>query len=120
MKKLAYTALAFATPLLVAAQQRVDSIQDAGNWFTDLITNVAVPVIFALAFIVFIWGVFMYFIAGGHDEERRKKGRELMMYGIIGFFVMVSVWGLVNILVGSVDLNNEGPAENLPRAPEPN
>jgi hypothetical protein len=122
MKKLVYTALALvlglaATP--VFAQQRVDSVQDAGSFITNLITNVAVPVIFALAFIVFIWGVFKYFIAGGHDEEKRKSGRELMMYGIIGFFVMVSVWGLVNILVGSVDLNNEGPT-NLPRAVQPN
>jgi hypothetical protein len=118
MKKLAYSALAFAAPLLVAAQPRVDSVQDAGSFITNLITNVAVPVIFALAFIVFIWGIFLYFIAGGHDEERRGKGKQLMLYGIIGFFVMVSVWGLVNILVGSVDLNNDGPTD-LPRAIEP-
>lgn len=119
MKKLAYTALALMTPVMVGAQPRVDSVQDAGTFITNIINNVALPVIFALAFIVFIWGVFMYFIAGGHDEERRKKGRELMMYGIIGFFVMVSVWGLVNILVGSVDLNNDGPSD-LPQAVEPN
>lgn len=117
MKKLAYTALAFAAPLLVAAQDRVTDIDSVGHFITNIITNVAVPVIFALAFIVFIWGVFQYFIAGGHDEEKRKKGRELMMYGIIGFFVMVSVWGLVNILVNSVRLDEE--PTDLPRAIEP-
>ena len=121
MKKFAYTALALALALVatpVFAQPRVDSVQDAGGFLVGLINNVAVPVIFALAFIVFIWGVFSYFIAGGHDEERRDKGKQLMLYGIIGFFVMVSVWGLVNILVGSVDLENDGPAD-LPNAIEP-
>ena len=117
MKKLVYSALALAlaavaTPVFA---QRVDSVQDAGSFITDIISNVAVPVIFALAFIVFIWGIFLYFIAGGHDEEKRKSGKQLMLWGILGFFIMVSVWGLVNILVGSVDLDNEGPSE-LPEA----
>jgi hypothetical protein len=115
MKKIAYTALALGLPVLAFAQPRVDSVQDAGTFIVSLINNVAVPVIFALAFIVFIWGVFQYFIAGGHNDEKREDGKKLMLWGIIGFFVMVSVWGLVNILVGSVDLDNEGPAE-LPEA----
>jgi len=119
MKKLFYgaSALALALPLAVVhAQQQVDSVQDAGAFFVGLINNVAVPVIFALAFIVFIWGIFVYFIAGGSDEEKRKQGKSLMIWGLIGFFLMVSIWGLVNILVGSVGLENEGPAD-LPQAP---
>ena len=120
MKKLAYSALALmlalvATPVLAQSSGRVDSIQEAGNFFTDLITNVAVPVVFALAFIVFIWGIFLYFIAGGHDEEKKASGKSLMLYGIIGFFVMVSVWGLVHILTGSVSLTNQVPT--YPTAP---
>ena len=121
MKKLVYSALALVlglTALPVFAQPRVSSVQDAGRFFTDIITNVAVPVIFALAFIVFIWGIFLYFIAGGHDEEKRKSGKQLMLWGILGFFIMVSVWGLVNILVGSVGLDNQGP-QQLPRAVQP-
>lgn len=120
MKKFAYTAfaLALSIPAVAYAQPHVDSVQDAGTFFVGLIENVAVPVIFSLAFIVFIWGVFQYFIAGGHDEEKRDKGKQLMLYGILGFFVMVSVWGLVNILVGSVDLDNQGPAD-IPNAVEP-
>ena len=118
MKKFVYIALASMLPAIAFAQPRVDSLQDTGTFIVGLIENVAVPVIFSLAFIVFIWGVFNYFIAGGHDEEKRDKGKQLMLYGILGFFIMVSVWGLVNILVGSVDLENEGPAD-LPNAVEP-
>lgn len=120
MKKLVYSALAFvlAFPAFVFAQPRVDSVQDAGDFVTSLISNVAVPVIFALAFVVFIWGIFLYFIAGGHDEEKRGRGKQLMLWGILGFFVMVSVWGLVNILVGSVRLDNDSRSIPLPQAAE--
>ncbi|HEY0010438.1 MAG TPA: pilin [Candidatus Paceibacterota bacterium] len=115
MKKIAYTALALALPFMVSAQPRVGSVQDAGSFLISLINNVAVPVIFALALVVFIWGVFVYFVAGGHNDEQRDKGKKLMLYGILGIFIMVSVWGLVNILVNSVTLDNNGP-EKLPKA----
>ena len=115
MKKFAVIAAAWALPLLAAAQVR--SIQEAGGVVTQIINGVLVPLVFAIAFIVFIWGVFQYFIAGGHDEEAKEKGKSLMLYGLIGFFLMVSVWGLVNILVGTFNLSQTPP--NLPGAPGP-
>jgi hypothetical protein len=64
--------------------------------------NSLVPLIFGVAFIVFLWGVFQYFIAGAADEEKRKTGRTFIMYGIIGFVIMLSIWGIVNLLVNSI------------------
>jgi NADH:ubiquinone oxidoreductase subunit 2 (subunit N) len=113
MKKLGYIGAALALPFLAFAQ--VDSVQKAGRLVIDLINNVAVPIVFALAFIVFIWGIFQYFIQGGHDEEKRDAGKQLMLWGLIGFFVMVSVWGLVHILIGTVGLNPSIPT--YPTAP---
>ncbi len=115
MKKLGLIGAVLAFPLLVSAQNTVNSVQDAGSFVIGLINNVAVPVVFALAFIVFIWGVFQVFILGGTNEEAKEKGRALMLWGLIGFFVMVSVWGLVRILTGSVGLTNNVPS--YPTAP---
>jgi hypothetical protein len=66
-----------------------------------LIDYVLVPLVFSIAFIVFLWGIFNFFIAGGADEEKREKGKQFMVWGFIGFFVMVSVWGIVNLMVGT-------------------
>lgn len=107
MKKLGYITSALAFPFLAFAQ--VNSINQAGSIIIGLINNVAVPIVFALAFIVFIWGIFQYFIQGGHDEEKREAGRSLMLWGLIGFFIMVSVWGLVRILTGTFNLNQVPP-----------
>ncbi len=115
MKKiLAITSLAvLAVPLVSFAA--INNISDAGSFIINTINNVLVPVIFAIAFIVFLWGVFDTFILGANSEDTKKKGKSLMLWGLIGFFVMVSVWGLVNLLTGTVGFgNNTGPSGGAP------
>jgi hypothetical protein len=73
------------------------------------INHVFVPLLFAVAFIVFLYGVFKYFILGGDEAENHKTGATYVMYGIIGFAIMVSVWGLVNIAVNIFGLDLVGP-----------
>jgi hypothetical protein len=89
----------------------VNSVQDLASFVINLINNVAVPLVFALAFIVFIFGIFQYFIMGGASDDAKKKGKSLMIWGIVGFALMLSVWGLVHILTGTVNVNN---AQQLP------
>ncbi|MDB5189406.1 MAG: hypothetical protein JWL82_363 [Parcubacteria group bacterium] len=72
-----------------------------------VIDRYLVPVIFALAFIVFIIGVYRYFIAGGANEEKRAEGQKFVMWGLIGFVLMFSVWGLINLLVGSLGFGGQ-------------
>src|SRR3989344_7491315 len=71
------------------------------------IDYVLVPLVFALALIAFLWGIFNYFIAGGADEEKRSTGKTFMIWGFVGFFVMVSVWGIVTLLVDTFGFRGE-------------
>ena len=116
MKKFAVLATFWALPLFALAQVR--NITDAAGKITEIINSVLVPMIFAIAFLVFIWGVVQYFLLGSKDEEAKEKGKSYILYGIIAFFVMVSVWGLVNILVGTFNLQSGGPSF-IPGAPGP-
>jgi len=101
---------ALALPLVTFAQ--VNNLSDVGSFIINTINNILVPVLFAIAFIVFLWGAFYTFIAGSQSEEVKEKGKNLMLWGLIGFFVMVSIWGLVNILTGTVSFgNNTGPSK---------
>lgn len=95
---------AFALPLVSLAA--VNNLSDVGSFIINTINNILVPVIFAIAFIVFVWGAFKTFIVGAQSEETKEEGKNLMLWGLIGFFVMVSVWGLVNILTGTVTFGN--------------
>lgn len=76
-------------------------IQNLSNSIIGLINNVVVPFIFAVAFLVFIWGVYNYFILGGANEEKRSEGAKFVLSAIIGFAAMITIWGLVFIVVGT-------------------
>ena len=80
-----------------------------------LITG-AIPVVFALAILVFIWGIFKAFILGGSDPDKQKEGKSLMLYAVIGFFAMVAIWGLVNLLgtIVGVTPSNAPPTPAIP------
>ena len=104
--------VAFAVPLVSLAA--VNNLSDAGSFIINIINNVLVPVLFAVAFIVFLWGAFNTFILGSNDEEVKTNGKNLMLWGLIGFFVMVSIWGLVNILTGSVTFGNNATPTTVP------
>ena len=69
------------------------------------INGVLVPFIFAIAFLVFVWGIFKYFILGGGEQASRDEGKQFMLYGIAGFVIMVSVWGIVNLLSSGLGFN---------------
>lgn len=105
----------FALPLVSFAA--INNVSDVGNFIINTINNVIVPVIFAVAFIVFIWGAFSTFILGANSDDVKAKGKNLMLYSLIGFFVMVSIWGLVNMLTGTAGFgNNSGITGGTPKA----
>lgn len=67
-----------------------------------------VPLLIGLGVVVFIYGVLVLMFSEG--GEKKEEGKQYMLWGIIGIFVMVSVWGLVNILKGTFGLS-----ENIPK-----
>ena len=107
-KTLASLGFLLAFPVVAFAQE-VGSVQDLALWIIGFINNIAVPFVFAIAFIVFVFGVFQMFILGRGDEEKAAAGRSLVIWGLVGFFVMLCVWGLVHIATGTFDLNNNAP-----------
>lgn len=68
--------------------------------FNDII----IPLLVAIAFFIFLWGTFQYFFIKREDPTARKEGGQFMLWGIISFAVVVSMWGLVSILLKSFGL----------------
>ena len=72
------------------------SIFSSLDTVTGLI-NRLIPLIISIALVLFLIGIVQFVTAGG-DEEKRAAARGMIIFGIIALFVMVSVWGFVNIL----------------------
>lgn len=72
--------------------------QDVLCYFTGIINNSIIPLMFAVATVAFVWGSIKFFLIDADEEAKREQGRQFMMWGIIALAVMISVWGLVGIL----------------------
>ncbi|MFH1402051.1 MAG: hypothetical protein ABIG87_00310 [Patescibacteria group bacterium] len=67
-------------------------------------TQIIAPIIlllFMLSIVIFFWGIADY-MRGAGKEETRKIGRNHMLWGIIGIFIMVSAWAIIKITLSSV------------------
>jgi len=78
----------------------------AGQILVTIANFVDAIIAFLVGFgvLYFMWGVVKY-VAAGDDATKRTEGRNMMIYGVIALFVMVSVWGLVNLLMATFGLN---------------
>jgi succinate dehydrogenase/fumarate reductase cytochrome b subunit len=99
MKIALFTALTFVlTPLLVSAQAAPNT-----GYITAIVTsaqailNLLIPLVVTIALILFFWGLALFIMNAG-DEEARKRGRAIMIWGVVALFVIVAVWGLVALL----------------------
>ena len=90
-----------AAPFVAGAATVSGIISLAQGW-----VNAILPLLVGIAVLVLIVGIIRY-ITAGEDEERRGKARGLMIYGIIGLFVMVSMWGLVFFLGSTFSISRE-------------
>ncbi len=70
---------------------------DFTNSIVGLVDGAVIPLLYALAFIMFLIGMVRFFFMGG--EEARQKGKQFMLWAIIGFVVLFSVWGIVRLLL---------------------
>ncbi len=61
-----------------------------------------VPLVFALTFIVIVWGVINGWIINVGDEGAIKKGKDIAVAGVIGLVFMFGIWGILSILQSSI------------------
>ena len=109
MKKFFVVSGLLVVPFLASAQTVVSS----GGLFSvfKTITNVintAIPLVLALAVLYFFWGLAQY-VLNSANEDKKEEGRNIMIWGIIALFVMVSVWGLVRMLQTTFGLDTTTP-----------
>lgn len=68
------------------------------------ILNPILKLIFLIALIVFIWGVFGYLKDSDSDSER-ETGRRHMIWGLFGMFIMISVYGIMTVIMNTVGVD---------------
>ncbi|MDQ5901686.1 MAG: hypothetical protein QG580_401 [Patescibacteria group bacterium] len=121
MNKL-YKVLGFAavmgSPLMALAQPVGGTPVDVGgpNAFSILavianIMNIIIPLLITAAVIYIIAGILKYVTAS--DGDKQAEGRTMIISGVVGLFVIVSIWGLVAILNSTFRIQQSGTATQV-------
>lgn len=56
-----------------------------------------IPFLGAVAFLVFVWGVARFIRSAGNEKEI-KDSKNLLIWGVIGMFVLITIWGIISFL----------------------
>lgn len=103
-----------ALPGMAAAQTLLDTVG-----FLNAFVNSLIPLAISLALLMFFWGLIKYLFKIGGDDAQ-KEGIRTMIWGVAALFVMVSIWGIINILRSTFRVeNNQVPPVSVPQYQPP-
>ena len=85
-----------AVPALASAASLFDTLSLANTFLNALI-------------VVFFWGLIKYLWGSGSSAESAHEGLQIMMYGVIAIFVMVSIWGIIRLLQNTFKVTSTDP-----------
>lgn len=109
MKKLKNSLLVFTLLLpasVLAAQVTLKSLMSLAADYL----NTALELLMGFAVVMFVWYIVQYFIRSA-DKDRGEAGQYLL-WSLIGFFIILSFWGLVNVIASTFQLNTSAPSVN--------
>jgi hypothetical protein len=88
--------LAFVFVPAITYCEPLGGIKGLLNAVKDLVKS-AIPLAYGLCILFFFWGVGRFILSAG-DQNELKKSKGIIIYGIIGIFVVSSVFGIVALL----------------------
>lgn len=93
--------MTFVTPAYAADSSTVQAFGNALNPIIQHIVEPLLLLVFAIAIFVFVFGIFEM-VWKGTDADAREKGRWHMLGGLIGMVIMLSAWGIINLVANTV------------------
>ncbi|MCI5051052.1 MAG: pilin [Candidatus Pacebacteria bacterium] len=88
-----------------------DSVIEFIGRINQYLLNPVIVLMFAIALVTFIWGMFSFFGRKDNTEEI-EKGKRHMLWGIIGMAIMVSVFGIMNFITSTTIGETTNPANS--------
>ncbi|HVY72815.1 MAG TPA: hypothetical protein VG984_02070 [Candidatus Paceibacterota bacterium] len=113
MKKITSIGLLFLAVAPFIASAQLSNVRTLIGAVGSII-NMLIPLLVGVAILAFFWGLIKY-ISGG---KGMKAGRNTMIAGIVSFFIMVSLYGIVNFAGSALGINQNGQGNAVrPNAP---
>ncbi|RJQ34691.1 hypothetical protein C4568_02055 [Candidatus Parcubacteria bacterium] len=90
--------------------QGAQAVQPIIDKFVQYILNPALMVLFSFGLLIFVFGLveFLYNLSKGADT---RAGRDHMLWGLAGMFIMVSVFGIIRLLSDTFNFGVPSPGQ---------
>ena len=75
------------------------------NTFNQVIINPLLLLLFAGGLLVFVYGIVEFLWGLSQDTEHKERGKQHMLYGLLGMFVMASAWAIIQLIAHTVGVN---------------
>lgn len=56
-----------------------------------------IPFLGAVAFLIFVWGIARFIKSAGSEKEI-KDSKNIIIWGIVGLFILITIWGIIAFL----------------------
>ena len=66
------------------------------DMFVNILQRI-IPLLGAVAFFLFIYGVARFIRSSGSEKEL-KDSKNIIIWGIVGLFVLMSIWGIISFM----------------------
>jgi hypothetical protein len=97
MKKILAAGVAWALPVLALAQNVDTTNINAAIRALITTVNLVIPLMLAVAVVVFIYGVIRYVLAA--DDINRSKAVNRIVWSVVSIAAILAVWGLARLLI---------------------
>lgn len=86
----------FSPHIVLAAPKTFQELMGMGIDFANLL----VPILIGVAVILYFWNISknLFGLDGSSGGDRQQKMREAALWGLGILFIMVSIWGILNVL----------------------
>lgn len=88
---------------MAAASTALDALN---KFLAKVVVEIINPLILllgAVAFVVFLWGVFEFVVHAG-DSAKRKEGKDAILWGLVGLVIIFGAYGIINVALESFNL----------------
>lgn len=76
------------------------------------ILNPIIILAFAVALLVFFWGIFQ-FVSSETADVKREEGKKKIFFGIIGMFIMLSAKGIIGVILSTFGIQGSAGAQYI-------
>lgn len=93
--------------LLIPSLTYAQSVQGLLVGILGFINGTIIPFVLGIAFLIFLINAVRFFVIGGGNAESQENARSLALYGVGAFVLILSLWGIVNLLTDGIGFGDE-------------